>query len=190
MEGTLAEVSKLERFAEGYFHWICGKLDPDEKYTILMRYLFEMEFVWINEYDENRAEDGCNLRLRYEQESGEECQDDWMEWPCSILEMMYALAIRFEDSVMYDISYGEDRTSQWFWMMVETLGLGMCNDVEWRADPGDALDYFTERIEMFINRLYSPDGDGSLFPMGKKCPKDWAETEIWTQMMCYYNERM
>lgn len=186
MDKTLAEVRLLERFAEGYFKWICGNVDPDRQYTILLEHLFELEFVWIHEYDVNRYEDGCNLRLIYEQASGEKCYDNWVDWPCSILEMIYGLAVKIE-TIMYDISSGEDRTSEWFWTMIDNLGLGICTDREWKKDPGDALDYVQHRIDMFLQRNYDEFGDGSLFPMGKSTPKNWSETEIWEQMCAFYS---
>lgn len=43
--------------------------------------------------------------------------------PCSVLEMIIALAIRLEEHIMDDPDIG-NRTGQWFWDMIVSLGLG------------------------------------------------------------------
>lgn len=44
-----------------------------------------------------------------------------------MLEMMIALAIRCEETIMDDPRYG-NRTKQWFWNMMKSLGLSYMND--------------------------------------------------------------
>ena len=47
----------------------------------------------------------------------------WMIRPCSVLEMMIALSMRCEEQIMDDPDIG-NRTGQWFWDMIDNLGLG------------------------------------------------------------------
>ena len=80
--------------------------------------------------DADRAEDGINLRYRFGYENGYESAmiasylDDR---PCSVLEMMVALSMKMEEQIMDDPDIG-DRTSVWFWKMIDNLGLGTMHD--------------------------------------------------------------
>ena len=100
--------------------------------------------------------------------------------PCTVLEMMVALAVRCEEDMMDDPDYG-DRTSQWFWNMVVSLGLGGMTD--------RVYDY--ERVEMviqrFLNRDYEPNGKGGLFTL-RHAPFDARKVDIWHQLCWYLDE--
>ena len=95
----------------------------------------------------------------------------------SILEMMLALAIRCEETIMTDDRYG-DRTGEWFWNMIVSLGLGTMNDSRYDRK------YINIIIEKFNNRDYKPNGEGGLFTI-KNIKKDMRNIEIWYQM-CWY----
>jgi hypothetical protein len=99
---------------------------------------------------------------------------------CSVLEMMIALAKRWEDNVMYDPDYG-DRTAEWFWIMMRNLGFTWLDDM--RFDPVEA-NYITDRL---LDREYDKDGQGGLFRI-KNPNIDMRNTEIWYQMNFFFNE--
>lgn len=133
--------------------------------------------------DRNRAEDGVDLRFRFAKHK-RLSKNDALEWhdrtPCSVLEMMVALAIRAEEQIMDNPQVG-NRTTQWFWGMISSLGLtGMSDNM---FDLIDAKDI----IERFLNREYSPDGKGGLFTI-RDCEYDLRDVEIWTQL-CWYLDR-
>ena len=109
----------------------------------------------------------------------DDCDDilDCLDGPCSILEMMVALAIRCEEGIMDDPDIG-DRTGQWFWGMVTNLGLGSMSDENFDRK------YVDEVIERFLNRKYDPDGRGGLFRV-RNCKYDLREVEIFHQL-CWY----
>jgi hypothetical protein len=99
---------------------------------------------------------------------------------CSVLEMMAALAIRCEESIMDDPLVG-DRTKQWFWKMIVNLGLGsMTND---KFD----VKYVDYVLDRFLDREYEPDGRGGLFTI-RDCEDDMRDIEIWVQLNRYVNE--
>ena len=140
-----------------------------------------MPFEYSLEMDENRADDGIRLRRRYAFEIGYEDNTrfitDRLRGPCSVLEMMAALAIRCEEDIMDDSEIG-DRTGQWFWGMVRNLDLGTMSD-----------DRFDERrvreaITRFLNRDYEPNGEGGLFTV-RHHTQDLRDVEIWRQMLWY-----
>lgn len=187
MGNTLGDISRLEQFSEAYFTWMCKWLDPECEYSLLLRCLYEREFTWIVDRDVNRAEDGCILRTRFEAESGMPCDAEWIDWPCSVLEMMLALSIRVDDQIMYDISSGE-RVSDWFWEMATWMDLTNLYDEAWRKRPQHCMNIANERIDKMLDREYSDDGKGGLMP----CMEDiseWRTAEIWVQANRYFGSK-
>lgn len=166
-----------------YFEWMYrlvshGRYSGRTSFEDLLLYLHETEFRYIIPKDSNRAEDGEDLRRQFAYEiygdNDIEFIIDCLARPCSVLEMMIALAIRCED-IMDDPSVG-DRTGQWFWMMVTNLGLGGMYDRRFDKK------YVEVVIETFLNRKYEPDGRGGLFRV-RNCDYDLRDEEIWTQML-------
>ena len=169
-----------------YFMWlsdtVCKDMFPEHiSYTKLLRYLHEKAFRFLIPNDKNRAEDGCDLRYRYARNNlPNDIADDiynHIDGPCSVLEMMVALAIHCEEFITDNPDYG-DRTKQWFWNMITNLGLGSMSD--------DRFDrYFVDDIiERFLERDYAPDGRGGLFYI-RRCEHDLRNVEIWHQL-CWY----
>ena len=171
-----------------YFAWLydiaCGnRYAPEISFRDLLSYLHEVDFIWQIPLDENRAEDGISLRYRFARLQVHEdlvnAVADMLIGPCSILEMMVALAIRCEEDIMDDTQYG-DRTRQWFWNMIVSLGLGSMTDD--RFDRRVAEDI----IRTFMSRKYEPNGRGGLFTI-RRCTDDLRKVEIYTQMLWYLN---
>ena len=130
----------------------------------------------------NRAEDGIDLRYRFALEHEEYSPGlvtDVLDGPCSVLEMMVALAIRCE-TFMDDASIG-DRTAQWFWVMVTNLGLGYMMDNKFDKKEADYI------LNRFLDREYDPDGKGGLFRL-RHCDSDLRDVEIWYQLCWYMDE--
>lgn len=173
-----------ETIQNEYFDWMynlmCeGIADDGISYRKLFIFLHTAEFRYLIPRDENRAHDGINLRRHFEYlEHTDDNILPMLKGPCSVLEMMIALAIRCEDT-MSDDDYG-DRTKQWFWGMIKSLGISDMYD-----------DRFNNRkayeiIERFLDREYEPNGKGGLFTI-KNTNKDLRDVEIWYQMNWYLN---
>ena len=177
-----------------YFEWLCQKIGyisvgrcRYSGFLDLLTALHQKQFIWSRRTprDENREEDGLSLRNRYFDENEVSWSDtqnfkdlyENPQKPCSILEMMVALAIRCEEHIMGDPDIG-DRTDKWFWDMVKSLGLYSMRGTDFDAEKTNQI------LEDFLYRNYSPDGEGSLFTV-KDCPYNFRETEIWYQM-CWY----
>ena len=164
-----------------YFEWMCG-LVPSRKaaYSKLLGYLHRTEFRYTLPMDGNRYDDGINLRYRF----GYECAHPQAEIagyldnrPCSVLEMMIALSIRCEEGIMHDADIG-DRTGQWFWSMITSLGLDRMTDS--RFDEHIVQDI----LDRFMEHRYERNGAGGLFTI-EHSDRDLRSAEIWQQMNWY-----
>ena len=150
-----------DRINDEYFDWLCEVVDSKRfskhvSYRKLLMHLHNIEFTWFIPYDDNRADDGIMLRRKYALAHHDEELSDYISGPCSVLEMMAALAIRCEESIMDDTLFG-NRTGQWFWGMIRNLGLSPMNDSNFDAE------FVDDVIARFLNREYEPDGKGGLF---------------------------
>ena len=168
-----------------YFTWlynyVCkGRANANVSYRKLFTLLHDIDFDFYVRNDVNRARDGIDLRYRFAMNIEDESILDILDGPCSVLEMMVALAIRCEETIMDDTRYG-DRTSQWFWSMLTNLGISYMTDE--RYDEKIAV----EKIYNFLERRYDPDGKGGLFYI-RGCQDDLREVEIWTQL-CWYLDK-
>ena len=173
---------KRDAINNDYFEWlydsVCGDMFSSENsFRKLLMTLHNIDFRAIIETDENRESDGVYLRYRFAMTKDDESIADYICGNCSVLEMMVALAIRCEEAIMDDPKMG-NRTSQWFWGMINSLGLsGMYDD-------NFDKDFVYEVVCRFLDRDYEPDGRGGLFTI-KNCDKDLREVEIWYQL-CWY----
>lgn len=169
-----------------YFNWIYDRvIGSKHSYRKLLWRLFEIPFTYILPMDENRQEDGLDLRYRFGSEEGissvviaNELDTD----ECSVLEMMAALSIHIEESIMVDPDKG-DRTARWFMEMIGNLGLSGMDDRRYDERLVDS------HIDIFLHRRYEPDGRGGLFHL-EHCTDDLRNVQIWYQMNWYLNEIM
>lgn len=166
-----------------YFRFLCrfvydGSNSPT-KYDNLLLCLHDIPFLVVNPRDENRCADGVELRYRfgYEEHIPQQMIATYLDTTsCSVLEMLVALSLRCEESIMSNTEYG-DRTSQWFWNMIVNLGLGKMSN-----------EHFDERetreiIFRFMNREYGPNGEGGIVRVYDH--GDLRNVEIWYQVMWY-----
>lgn len=171
-----------------YFDWLCSFVYNDRyfkrlSFKRLLEYLDLRTFYYVLPMDDNRAKDGIALRYRFGQEKGIDDREiatvlDIRD--CSILELMVALSIRIEENIMSDPEVG-DRTGQWFWVMITSLGLGSMNDSNFDIAKVNDILY------KFLERKYLPDGRGGLFAL-EHPDADMRDVEIWYQMHKYLGE--
>ena len=170
-------------YFEWMYHIVCNKRYSEHiSYRKLFMHLHNFEFVSYIRGDENRINDGIQLRRRFSIDSGYEDNylSSYLKEPCSVLEMMIALALNGEQHIMDDPKYG-NRTGQWFWNMIVSLGLSNMDDRNF-----DGL-YFKEVMQRFLNREYERNGRGGLFTIHDPS-LDMRSAEIWYQFMWYLNE--
>lgn len=170
---------------ELYLTWLYSQIgsvklkNPARTYWSLAKQLFTKEFVWIVPNDDNRLEDGRDLRPEFIEASALESVDsEWMSLGCSMLEMLVSLSRRLSFEV--DI---EPRG--WFWRLMENLDFEQYTDKNYNKRHEKIID---ERLDVVIWRTYKPNGDGGLFPL-ERPTKDQREIEIWYQLSAYLLEQ-
>ena len=154
-----------------YFEWLCNKVGYNEDYDALLCYLFNRDYKWVMDMDENRCQDGLWQRRMFMEQEGVR-GDPFNDKPCSILEMLVALAVRLEDDVMGDPDLCV------FWRMIHNLGL----------DETGSEDMWDTIISGWMSRgSIDYDGSGGLFPL-RHPRQNQRDVEIWGQAMDYLNE--
>jgi hypothetical protein len=171
-----------DRINDEYFEYLCKLIDIDRfskqvTYKKLLAHLHNIEFTWFIPHDDNRADDGIQLRRRYGLDQNDISLSQYLTGPCSVLEMMVALAIYAEEHIMSDPQVG-NRTGQWFWSMIVNLGLGDQMDDRFDRRHVDGV------LQRFLDRRYEPTGQGGLF-MIRNCDRDLRKVEIFHQL-CWY----
>lgn len=171
-----------EPLDELYFKWLYSQVDDSEeknpKYTYwrLLRLFYTKEFVWFVPNDDNRLEDGKDLR--YEFIDDLELQDvdrGWTNLGCSMLELLVGLSRK--------LSFEADGPARyWFWQLIGNLGLYSYNDEKRFRD--HEVEAVMDRV---IFRTYDYNGVGGLFPL-KHPDRDQRRVELWYQMSAYILE--
>lgn len=167
-----------------YILWLGDLIDLNEKedaggYYFLIKALYKKEFYWVNEMDENRSDEGKALRELFCDDCGFCGIPDCINGACSVLEMMIGLARRWNAEI--SLTEKEDRSAEYFWLMIRNLGLEGCTDDKF--DP----EMVREKLDILLDRDYSEDGKGSLFPL-KRSKENQKDIEIWYQLQNYLIE--
>jgi len=161
-----------------YFNWLCAKVLPFRlnQYFDLMRILYQTEYVWTVAGDRNRWEDGCELKRYFARQMHVRPAPGWFSEPCSVLEMLIALADR--------AYFQTDRSAKdWFWEFMGNLMLG-----DYRHVTVSDIPVIEEVLQTFIWRTYEFSGHGGIFPL--TYPKrDQRTIEIWYQFGDYLEDR-
>lgn len=173
-------MNKLDQL---YLEWLYSQVssvrrkDPSHTYWELFRQLFTKEFIWLIPNDDNRVQDGKDLRYEFIRECRIDNVDhDWLDLGCSMLELLVSLArtLSFED---------DNSPRKWFWEMLHNIGLADYND---RVPiPRGVVDDTLDRV---IFRTYKYNGHGGLFPL-RRPQTDQRDVELWYQLNAYLLER-
>lgn len=180
-----------DEIREAYFEYLYWMLCENKDvgfitYRQLFDNLHKAVFTYTIPKDANRYSDGEELRRRFyfrqdpQLYTLDECEEH-LAGQCSVLEMLAALSLRCEESIMSDPAYG-DRTKQWFWNMLGNLGIAGMSDDKFDKEKFDKVMY------RLLNRVYRHDGTGGLFKI-PNAPEDLRHVEIWTQLLWYLDYR-
>ena len=157
--------------------WKCKTDDMVKSHSLLLKTLFEKDFYYLNDLDANRASDGITLRNIYTS-INDDCNVP--EGNCSVLEMLIALSDRIEYQIMTDDTYG-DRTSLWFWTMLENLGISFVDDDTYN---GESRSFIDAKVQKWLDRRFDKDGNGSIWtkiPSENADKRDFLSLDYWMQ---------
>lgn len=162
-----------------YFNWLYSQVSdayPPALYrTSLLGELHKIEYVWLIIGDDNRYEDGLELRIEFLDKNEFEYDSYFLDEACSVLEMLIAFSRRASFQT-------EESPREWFWIMVDNLGL---------LELDDSVDTncksLKEIVSVFINRTYGSSGNGGLFPL-RHTINNQRKVEIWYQFSEYLHE--
>lgn len=171
---------------ERYFDWLYGQVcsvklkSPSRTHRNLLHMLYTKEYVWLVPNDDNRVEDGKDLRYEFFEEEGIYAQGRdliWLQLGCSMLEFLVALARRFAFEM-------DGTVAERFWELLENLELHELND-QVDIDP----EHVEETLDRVIWRTYHYNGGGGLFPL-RYPERDQRHIEVWYQLSAYILERL
>lgn len=198
IHGTDAEISYA------YFLWLmdCVGLNgpshcknmtrgkESETYFRLAIRLHNTTFRPLVDHDIDRAIDGINLRTTFASiVTSYDNYECLVSDNCSMLEMLVAFAQRIDRDIMYDPDINEDRSSTWFWIMMNNCGLSTYTDEKFIShNPNEvALDSdLNDIIDTFNDRKYDWKGVGGLFPVDDHSRGDYKYVDLWYQMQDYF----
>lgn len=166
-----------------YLDFLYTIVGREQEYEDLLTHLHKIEFYSLVPNDDNRGADGEHLREIFTTEVGPTGSSSLPDMSCTVLEMLIGVAKRLEFDLMG--SSFERSVGEWFWVLIDNLGLEYCDRTAYyQMNAGIEVE---ERIRIFLERRYSFDGDGGLFPL-QSADKDQREVEIWYQMSAWVIE--
>jgi len=191
-----------------YFDWLCSLVGANETgpfcvYSNLLTRLFQTDFNIIREFDNNRAVNGKYLRYYFDSNRDDYASNEQSPYhksgnfynenqcyPCSILEMMIALAKDIDVQYLYS---NNCRLLIWFWIMIESLGLANKLDGYWdNTSDHDEVDWI---LRAFNLDAYELTQDGEYRPTALLFPIRNIEGyqqvhNLWEQMTIWYNQNI
>jgi hypothetical protein len=179
-------ISRKERkkVKNKYYDFLCNmvttKKEYEQKnYDALLSTLYKMDFYSLIPNDQNRCDDGLQLREKFIDEEGQHALSQSLFMAnCTVFEMLIGLSYRLEFET--EQSKWEKSPKEWFWILIDNLCL-LDEDIL------DNPDEIRDNIQVFLDRRYNSDGNGGLFPL-KRPKKDQRRVEIWYQMSDYVLE--
>lgn len=179
-----------------YFSWLYELIrDPRSRasYIKLCKEMHKTNFRWYVRNDDNRYQDGLNLRQLYiEEEHLDESHLEviyFQKGECTFFEMLVALARRM-NSLTYDLKNQQDMAYKWFHAMLVNTGLDRFDDSSSRypeLTPVQEAEV-CDTLCVILDRTYDESGTGSLFPLEVPRRENMRETEIYYQMMYWLEE--
>ena len=193
----------MDDINEEYFQYLYTRFGhhygtSEDQYRILFKTLNRIEYYWTIPRDENRASDAYALRNEFynyyiamnsvrddaEQIIIPPCAEI-LTGSCSVLEVLCALAARFENDIAHNDSIG-NRETKWFWEMMDNLGFQKYVDRVMTSENSFAV---IRKIQDVLDRRYNPNGVGGMFPRINPYVPDQRDLELWYQISGYFSER-
>lgn len=159
---------------DDYYGWLVEQIfiPNDNGYDTLFEKMYALEFMWTVPNDDNRVQDGLDLRTEFL--NGSRGRLDLQG--VSFLEVLVALSRRVAFTAGGDASL-------WAWRLIKNIRLNKMSD-PLTTERSRRVD---EILDAVIWRTYDADGIGGFFPL-KHPEKDQTKVEIWYQLNAYVIE--
>lgn len=166
---------------ELYVRWLENALTSesnrrDRSYFELTYVMFEKEFTWSIEMDDNRLADAWELRHEFADSHGMNREELICMAPCSFIEVLLGLSRR-----MAFVAGGT--APRWAWQLLVNLGL----ERMWDHLSRSKLQTVHHILETVITRTYEPNGVGGFFPLAWP-DRDQRQVQLWYQLNSYVEE--
>lgn len=160
-----------------YYDWLVSQIHiPNGKdYGDLFTRMHNLEFVWTVPNDDNRVQDGLDLRIVFGYEANINPKQLALEG-VTFLEVMIALSRRLEFTA-------GGKAQQWAWRLLKNLHLTKMSE-PLTKEKSEQID---DILDAVIWRTYEPNGRGGFFPLNYP-EEDQRKIEIWYQMNKYVIE--
>lgn len=174
-----------------YFKYLYSIVNKGEYKTVpyihLFQYMYDTPFSYTIWKDESRAEDAMDMRNRFIEKYHISEEDAKIVGnpagyinTVSVLEVLIAMCVRVETRIMRNEDLG-DRTSEFFWNIMSSLGIAHLNDELFDSSVVEAA------MDRFINRTYEPNGVNGPFYI-ENPRDDLRKVDLWYQFMWYLAE--
>lgn len=166
----------MSLYENQYFEWLISQIQYPKSKTFneLFQKMHHIEFVWVVPNDDNRVQDGLDLRIEFYDGNRPAKESSII----SVLELVIAISRRIA-------FVAEGDPSVWAWQLIKNLRLNRMSD--------PLTDYENEKTDEVLNNLvwrqYYPDGRGGFFPLANP-NEDQRKVELWEQMHAYVNEML
>ena len=175
-----------------YFDWLesftIDEQVPDDRrlsYTKLLRKLWDIPFKGSIGNDDDRGDEGLELRIRYNDILASKAGEGDFNTPdvrdiygsCRVLEMLIALSMRMYD-LMQDMGV-YNSVSRWFWEIMGNVGFDELDDYIYDDLDGDRI------VKRMVDDIQNLHERKSGRPGGWFYVYDWRSIEIWYQMHEY-----
>lgn len=170
----IEDPTKMTQIDDDYFSWLISQISiPNNKrFDDLFERMHSLEFVWFVPNDDNRLQDGLDLRSEFLDGTRKRL----FNRGASTLEVLVALSRRVA------FTAGGD-ASTWAWRLIRNLRLNKMTD----PLTTERLNKVEEILYALVWRTYHHSGQGGFFPL-KNPKEDQTKIEIWYQMNLYVNE--
>lgn len=157
-----------------YYGWLISQIQitSNRTYFELFERMHNLEFVWFVPNDDNRVQDGLDLRAEFLDGRHSKLHLGG----ATVLEVLVALSRRTAFTA-------GGSAKQWAWKLVKNLRLNKMSDPLSDQDRNKIDDI----LEALVWRTYEQNGQGGFFPVAHSLD-DQTKLEIWYQMNVYVME--
>jgi hypothetical protein len=157
-----------------YYEWLVSQIAiPNGKsYKGLFEVMHNTEFHWTIPNDDNRLQDGLDLR------------SEFLDGRRKILTLQGVSLLEVLVSLSRRVAFTASGTPRkWAWKLLKNLRLTKSSDPLTDED----ISRINDVLDALVWRTYHPSGRGGFFPL-KRPEEDQTQIEIWYQMNKYVIE--